>query len=62
MKPRYLATAAIVLGACASDTANLPTPPAAPIHDNLVVPGVRIGPVALGMNAADFYQVKGNPL
>lgn len=44
--------------ACAS----LPTPPEQPIHDTLIVPGKRIGPVSLGMTASQLFQTMGSPI
>lgn len=52
-----LAVAAVVLGGCAS----MPEPPAKPIYDSAVVPGVRIGPAALGMTEANMLQWLGEP-
>jgi hypothetical protein len=34
---------------------------AAAKNDNLIVPGVRIGPVSLGMSDADLYKMLGDP-
>ena len=35
---------------------------AAAKNDNLIVPGVRIGPVSLGMSDADAYKLLGDPI
>jgi hypothetical protein len=60
--------AALVLAACAGgagvqtrrisdqDVARLMA-----VHDNLIVPGERVGPVFFGMTEAQLYQKMGNP-
>ncbi len=57
-----LAALAVGLAGCGSAGDVLPDPPAAPIHDHLIVPGVRVGPVSLGMTAPDLYRTMGEPL
>jgi len=37
------------------------SPAAAPIFDKLIVPGKRIGPIALGMPQADVLNILGKP-
>ena len=39
----------------------LPTPPAEPIKDKLIAPGVRVGPVALGMSSTQLADTMGPP-
>jgi hypothetical protein len=54
----------IVLAGCASTYTNfgdVPPPPATPIRDNLIVSGQRIGPISLGMTAAQLLQALGEP-
>src|SRR5687768_7177462 len=63
MKTRLLlalaCVAALLLDAC--ETAQ-PTPVTqAPIFDNLIIPGQRIGPVSIGMTRAELLRVKGEP-
>src|SRR3982751_800817 len=60
---RLLATLALAaLGACTLfGDERLPAPPAAPIFDSAIVPGERIGPVALGMSGAQLLQAAGAP-
>lgn len=53
---------AVIVAGCAGTGDVLPTPPAEPIHDHLIVPGVRAGPISLGMTAADLYRAMGEPL
>jgi hypothetical protein len=38
-----------------------PVNAAAPVQDTLIVPGERVGPVALGMNPAELAQAVGSP-
>jgi hypothetical protein len=38
-----------------------PAPAAAPVRDMLIVPGERVGPIALGMKAAELDQAVGIP-
>lgn len=40
----------------------LPGPPEEPIHDTLIVPGKRIGPLSLGMNAGQLLKTMGSPI
>lgn len=37
------------------------SPPTTPIFDKLIVPGERIGPIALGMPQADVLKILGTP-
>jgi hypothetical protein len=39
----------------------VPPPPATPIRDRLIVPGYRVGPVALGITLSDLYRELGEP-
>ena len=53
----------LALTACLSatrPTVPLPTP-GAPVFDTLIVPGVRIGPIALGATAGDLLAALGRP-
>lgn len=43
------------------DISNAPPVPAVPIRDNKIVPGHRIGPVAIGMTSAELYRAMGEP-
>src|SRR5262245_7807256 len=55
--------AGLALGGCAStEQAELPQPPAQPVFDRVIVPGQRVGPVALGMQAAQLLQSLGAPV
>ncbi len=59
-----LYTSMLVLGflcGCAGMQAPPPEPPNAAIHDNLIVPRVRIGEAALGMSEANLLEWLGTP-
>jgi hypothetical protein len=43
------------------DLEGVPPVPATPIYDDLIVPGYRIGPVALGLTEAQLLSIKGAP-
>src|SRR5947207_13500595 len=55
MKKIAIAAACVALAGCASQ------PIEAPRADNLIVPGHRIGPAALGMPAKDVLEALGAP-
>ena len=40
----------------------MPTPPPAPIFDTLIVPGQRIGPIAVGMPGTQLLAALGSPV
>lgn len=44
-----------------AEVIDLPSPPATPTFDYAIVPGQRIGPVALGMPASQLLQALGPP-
>ena len=54
-----------LLASCGGGTytnfGDVPAPPATPIRDNLIVAGQRIGPISLGMTAAQLLQAVGEP-
>ncbi|MGQ0546136.1 MAG: hypothetical protein ACT4P3_12505 [Betaproteobacteria bacterium] len=52
--------AAGLLAACATEPAP-PEAPKAPIRDNLIVPGIRVGAAALGMTETNLLQWVGKP-
>lgn len=55
----------LVLASCGggayTNFGDVPPPPATPIRDQLIVAGHRIGPVSLGMTAAQLLQALGEP-
>jgi len=63
MKKHLLCLSFVLLASgCASEREAPPAaPPAQPIFDSLIVPGVRIGPVAVGMSGAQLLQAVGSP-
>jgi hypothetical protein len=51
-----------LLSACGSAAVRpLPVPTAAPVHDQVIVPGERIGPIAIGMKGATLLDAMGAP-
>ena len=56
---------ALTLSACAGGSSDLlagvPPVPPTPIRDNQIVPGHRVGPVALGMELGALYAAMGSP-
>ncbi|HEX2668214.1 MAG TPA: hypothetical protein VHP13_07545 [Gammaproteobacteria bacterium] len=53
--------AIVAIGGCASAPPLPPPPTQLPPDDYLIVPGTRIGPVAIGMTSEQVLQVKGSP-
>lgn len=55
----------VVLAGCGGSAytnfGDVPPPPATPIRDNLIIPGQRIGPISLGMTAAQLLHAVGEP-
>jgi len=58
-----LAAVLFGLAGCASapGQGDVPTPPPSPMFDELIIPGQRIGPVAIGMAGADLLKALGPP-
>ena len=58
-----LAMSMLLVAGCSGAQQRAPAvrPPAAPIHDQLIVPGQRIGPASLGLSPADVFRLFGNP-
>lgn len=65
MSLRAICFTLIALGVSSCGTTGssvvLPTPPAAPIYDSLIVPGQRIGPISLGLTGGQLLQIAGTP-
>jgi hypothetical protein len=56
-----LALASALMAGCSSEPSNLDLPIRDPVHDTLIVPGDRIGPVYLGMPLRQVLEVMGDP-
>lgn len=59
-----IALTSVVLAGCATgggEVARTPPPDCVPANDTLIVPGCRIGPVALGLKPADLLNTLGSP-
>jgi hypothetical protein len=62
--PRPLALLFALLGAASCDAPGpqrAAEPAAAPIFDQLIVPGKRIGPISVGMSTSDVLKALGEP-
>jgi hypothetical protein len=55
-----LALPMLILG-CASSTPISYSPPPTPIFEKQIIPGQRIGPIALGMTPGDVLRILGSP-
>jgi len=51
----------VPLYGCAEKVEGMVPKPSAPIFDKLIVPGTRIGPVALDMNERELFSALGDP-
>jgi len=51
----------LILSGCAASLTQPPAQLSAPIDDDRIVPGVRVGVVVLGMTAPELLRVRGDP-
>ena len=62
MKLSTRAVILVFLGTISCSSARPLAPPIAPpVHDQLIVPGARVGPIALGMSSASLFEIMGAP-